>query len=308
MLAWVLLTLAMVGLDSFMRTELLVVPESFSAIGRVVAALLPALSLAGIICMALALHDHTPHKSAAGASSRYIGFAAKGVGVGASTFASYYFGVSRGIDPILAVLCGALLESSFLWSYLALKAARDRGDRFDVRMWSICTLAFGLFIAAVSVETLSSLGRIEVPIVKALGEVGATLYVSAVGLTILLTIGVHLLTKAIDDVPGAQTVDSTPFAIRTADRIRATRAGIGEIKAALREPSRPALPAGTAATMASDSPLTPDQQAAILAAVMEENERLAKQREPVKGTDYDTTGEVVNADAQGWPTRDELPK
>jgi hypothetical protein len=60
--------------------------------------------------------------------------------------------------------------------------------------------------------------------------------------------------------------------------------------------------------MASDSPLTPDQQAAILAAVMEENEQLARQREPVKGTDYDTTGEVVNADAQGWPTRDDLPK
>ena len=255
LLAWVLLTLTMVALDSVMRTNLFAntTPEALITIGRVTAALLPALALAGVVSMVIALHDKTPHKSAAGASSRYVGFVAKGVGVGASGFASFYFGVSRGIDPVLAVLCGALLESSFLWSYLSLKAARDRGDRFDVRMWSLCTLLFGLFIAAVSVETLSALGKIDVPIVKALGEVGATLYVSAVGLTVLLTIAVHLLTRAIDDVPGAQA--GKPFAIRTAESIRATRAGVGEIKAALAgKPATdaPQLPAGI--TLADDAP------------------------------------------------------
>lgn len=254
LLAWVLLTLTMVALDSVMRTNLFAdtTPEALITIGRVTAALLPALALAGVVSMVIALHDKTPHKSAAGASSRYVGFVAKGVGVGASGFASFYFGVSRGIDPVLAVLCGALLESSFLWSYLSLKAARDRGDRFDVRMWSLCTLLFGLFIAAVSVETLSALGKIDVPIVKALGEVGATLYVSAVGLTVLLTIAVHLLTRAIDDVPGEGQAGK-PFAIRTAESIRATRAGVGEIKAALAgKPANnaPQLPAGI--TLADD--------------------------------------------------------
>ena len=252
LIAWVLLVLSMVALDSVMRAALVQSPAALQQIGRIVAALLPALALAGVVGMVIALHDKTTHKRAAGASSRYISFAAKGVSIGASSFAAFYFGSSRGIDPVLAVLCAALLESSFLWSYLALKNSRDRGDRFDVRMWSLCTLLFGLFIAAVSVETLSALGKIDVPIVKALGEVGATLYVSAVGLTVLLTIAVHLLTRAIDDVPGEGQAGK-PFAIRTAESIRATRAGVGEIKAALAgKPANnaPQLPAGI--TLADD--------------------------------------------------------
>lgn len=269
LLAWVLLVLSMVALDSVMRAALVQAPEALQQIGRIVAALLPALALAACISMSIALHDSTLHKTAAGAASRYVSFAAKGVSIGASSFAAFYFGSSRGIDPVLAVLCAALLESSFLWSYLALKNSRDRGDRFDVRMWSVCVFLFGTFITLVSIETLSTLGKIKVPIVAMFGEIGATLYVSAVGLTVALTVIVHLLTRAIDDVPG-QTSAVKPFAIRTADAIRSARIGASEIGNALRGTPAPAqLPSGT--TFAGEH-----------------------KPEMVKGRDYDETGFVVS--------------
>lgn len=257
MLAWVLLTLALVALDSVLRADIVTAPDALLSIGRVVAALLPALALAGVICMVIALHDTSLHKSAAGAAGKYVGFAAKAVAVGASVFASFYFGVSRGIDPILAVLCGALLESSFLWSYLMLKQARDRQDRFDVGMWSFCTLAFGAFIAAVSVETLSTLGGIDVPVVSMLGEIGATLYVSAVGLSLILTVLVHLLTRAID-IPAKAAQDTinvrrpAPLSTRIAGGIRGARAGVGEIRDAWREGAPAQLPTSAAATLADE--------------------------------------------------------
>ncbi len=261
LIAWVLLTLTLVALDSVMRAALLTAPDALLAIGRIVAALLPALALAAVIAMVIALHDVTEHKSAAGASARYIGFAAKGVAIGASVFASSYFGISRGIAPVLAVLCGALLESAFLWAYLSLKHARDRGDRFDVRMWALCVLAFGAFIAAVSVETISQLAGIDVPIVSALGEVGATLYVSAVGLSLALTVIVHLLTRAIDDMPAAAQDTITirqPQGNRIAGAIRSARANAREIGEAWNEgepqPKQLTGAPTSAATMADDAP------------------------------------------------------
>jgi hypothetical protein len=295
LIAWVLLVLSMVGLDSFMRAALLSVPDALISIGKIVAAMLPALALAGVIVMAIALHDKTVNKSASGASARYVGFMAKGVGVVASTFASYYFGVSRGIDPILAALCGLLLESSFLWAYLMLKQSRDRHDRFDTGMWSVCVFLFGTFIALVSIETLSALGKISVPIVELFGEVGATLYVSAVGLTILLTIAVHLLTQAVDDVPQpaqAEGVTITkPSLLYRAGMVSARPSLlVDELKrgrdAATKQATTPQLTAG----LAADGVLSPEAKAKALAAVMEEAERLkGNTKTSENGTRYSTT-------------------
>jgi hypothetical protein len=305
LIAWVLLVLSMVALDSVMRAALVSSPEALQQIGRIVAALLPALALAGVIGMVVALHDKTIHTTAAGASSRYVSFAAKGVSIGASSFAAFYFGSSRGIDPVLAVLCAALLESSFLWAYLALKNSRDRGDVFDVRMWSVCVFLFGAFIVLVSIETLSTLGNISVPIVKAFGEIGATLYVSAVGLTVALTVIVHLLTRAYDS-PRAAT--SQPFAIRTAGAIRSARAGAAEIRGALTDKPAP-VDRQLIAGMAVDSPLTPAQQAAILQRVMEENEAMrGNVKTSASGAKYATTAQVNDAPAAGWPVQDDLGK
>jgi hypothetical protein len=317
LIAWVLLVLSMVALDSVMRAAqlvdpskangetLLVAPDALIEIGRLIGALLPALALAGVIGMVIALHDKTIHTTAAGASARYVSFAAKGVSIGASSFAAFYFGSSRGIDPVLAALCAALLESSFLWSYLALKNSRDRGDTFDVRMWSVCVFLFGTFITLVSIETLSTLGKIDVPIVKAFGEIGATLYVSAVGLTVALTVIVHLLTRAYDSPRAAA---SQPFAIRTAGAIRSARAGAAEIRGALTDKPAP-VDRQLSAGMAVDSPLTPAQQAAILAEVMEENERLkGNVKTSAAGVKYATTAQTVDAGEKGWPVQDDLGK
>lgn len=295
LLAWVLLVLSMVALDSVMRAALVAAPEALQQIGRIVAALLPALALAACISMAIALHETTMHKTAAGASSRYVSFAAKGVSIGASAFAAYYFGQSRGIDPILALLCAALLESSFLWSYLALKNSRDRGDRFDVRMWSVCVFLFGMFITLVSIETLSSLGKIEVPIVAMFGEIGSTLYVSAVGLTVALTVIVHLLTRAIDDVPAHPA--GKPFAIRTADAIRSARAGMGEIRGALTDKPAPVdrqLSAGT--TLADDGMADEmtEAEARNLVKALHKPDAELSQKHSENGTAYDETGFEVS--------------
>ncbi len=253
LIAWVLLVLSMVALDSVLRADLVAAPDALQQIGRIVAALLPALALAACICMAIALHDTSIHKSAAGAAGRYVAFAAKAVSIGASSFAAFYFGASRGIDPMLAVLCAALLESSFIWSYLALKQSRDRGDRFDVGMWSVALFIFGTFITLVSIETLSSLGRIQVPIVAMFGEIGASLYVSAVGTTVALTVIVHLLTKAIDMPAKQETINvrrPAPLSTRIAGSIRNTRAGIGEVREAFTGSQPAQLPTG--ATLADE--------------------------------------------------------
>jgi hypothetical protein len=239
----VLITLPLVAVDASLRTSVLSNIDALIDIGRVIAAVLPALALAAVVSLVLSMNDTTPHHSAAAAVAKYVGFMAKGIAVGASIFASAYFGFSRGIAPVLAVLCGALLESAFLWSYFALKKAREAQDGFDVTMWSIAVLTFGAFIAAVSVETISHLAQISVPIVSALGEIGASLYVSAVGLSLVLTVVTHLLTQAIDKPMHAADETVTvrkpaTLGSRIAGRIRSARAGVGEIADAVRSPSQ----------------------------------------------------------------------
>lgn len=198
LIAWTLIVLVLVGLNSALRGGLLNVPDGISNVGQVAAALLAALALIPVIVIPLAMNDRSHYESAAGAASKYIGFMAKGAGIGASAIASAYFGISRGINPLLAVFCGIVLESCFLWAYLKLIHAKEDEDLFDVVMWSVSVALFGVFIALVSIETLSTLGGIKVPIVSAFGEVGASLYVSAVGLSVFLTIITHILTSMID--------------------------------------------------------------------------------------------------------------
>jgi hypothetical protein len=198
LIAWTLIVLVLVGLNSALRGGLLAVPDGITNVGQVAAALLAALALIPVLTIPLAMNDRSRYGSAASAAGKYIGFVAKGAGIGASAIASAYFGVSRGINPLLAVFCGVVLESCFLWAYLKLNDSREKKDVFDVWMWAVSVILFGLFISAVSVETLATLGGIDVPIVSMFGEVGASLYVSAVGLSVLLTITVHVLTSLID--------------------------------------------------------------------------------------------------------------
>lgn len=248
-LAWLVITIALVATDSALRAQIATAPEALIAIGRAVAAILPALALLACVLVALAMHDRDNTRSAAAAAAHYIGFGAKLAGIGASTMASAYFGIQHRIDPALAVFLGVVLESCFVWGYLSMTRARERRDRFDVFLWSLATLIFGGFIAAVSVETVSSLTGIDVPVVSALGELGASLYVSAIGLSLALTVVTHLLTRAID-MP-ASTGEARPR-IRilrgVAGSIAETRAGLADVRAALTGDIRQRLPEPAPAT------------------------------------------------------------
>jgi len=230
LLAWLLITLALVATDSALRAQIVTAPVVLIAIGRAVAAILPALALLACVLVALAMHDKSSAKSTGAAAAHYLGFAAKLAGIGASVIASAYFGIQRQIDPVLAAFLGVVLESCFLWAYLSMTRAREAGDRFDVLMWSLATLLFGAFIAAVSVETVSTLTGISVPIVAAMGELGASLYVSAIGLSLSLTVITHLLTRAIDMPAG-----KAPRLLQGIARgVRALREDAGALREALR--------------------------------------------------------------------------
>jgi hypothetical protein len=230
LLAWLLITLALVATDSALRAQIVTAPVVLIAIGRAVAAILPALALLACVLVALAMHDKSSAKSTGAAAAHYLGFAAKLAGIGASVIASAYFGIQRQIDPVLAAFLGVVLESCFLWAYLSMTRAREAGDGFDVLMWSLATLLFGAFIAAVSVETVSTLTGISVPIVAAMGELGASLYVSAIGLSLSLTVITHLLTRAIDMPAG-----KAPRLLQGIARgVRALREDAGALREALR--------------------------------------------------------------------------
>lgn len=195
---WLILTLCLVSLEAAVRGGLLSVPDSFASIGRVIAALLAAIALVPAITIPLIARHPDAHPSAAAAIGGYIGFVAKGVAVATSIFASAYFGLSRGMPVEVAVLCGFVIESCFLWSYFSLIKAVQKRDGFDMVLWALAVIAFGIFIALVSVETISTLSRIDVPFLEPLADAGAVLFTSAVGLALALTIIVHVLTNLIN--------------------------------------------------------------------------------------------------------------
>lgn len=398
LIAWSFLVLALVALNSALRGGLLAVPEALTSIGRLVAALLAGAALVPALTLPIAAHDKGEYDSAAAAASKYLGFIAKGVGVAVSAAASVYFGLSRNINPFVAGLAGFVLESCFLWSYLMLIRAMKARDAFDVNLWRIATVAFGLFLAAVSVETISTLAQIDVPIVSALGQVGATLYVSAVGLSLILTIAAHVITSLVDipmDKPESPARIVKPSLAHRAGMVAARpglfadefRRGKDAARGASSAPAQ--LPAGTVLTAASvpggaewemkrdgqtvasgkTASLTEAKDAANAAAGITDDgwhvEDLARypggrrwartengrdidvvaipgrrpnwtmsgagggplvereagsvegakaaalaaarehKAEPVKGRDYDETGEIVNAPVKGWPTDEE---
>ena len=195
---WQLLTLALVSFAGVQRASALRV-EAFSEVGRVVAVLLPALALIPLVVVPLAARE-SPNRypSAAAAAGGYLSFVVKALAIGASALAAGYFGLRRGMPAEVAALCAVLLEGSTLWSYLRLTEAKQRKDIFDAVMWALMLILFGAFIATVSVETVATLARVDVPLLRPLREVGDVLFVSATGLTVALMVVTHVLTALID--------------------------------------------------------------------------------------------------------------
>lgn len=255
--AWLLITLALVSLEATARGGLFDVPDSLTAIGRVVAAFLAALALIPSITIPLISRNPDHYPSPAAAASGYIGFVAKAVAIAASIFAAAYFGLSRGMPAEVAILCGFMIESAFLWSYFSLTKSAQRRDRFDMALWAFATAVFGAFIALISIETLSTLTRIDVPFLRPLAQTGETLFISAVGLSVMLTLVTHILTSLIDmpismsgqKPPGQEK----PLSWHIANSIIGARKGIASIRAALTQPvSAPMLSAPDTLPIAPD--------------------------------------------------------
>jgi len=246
MAGWMLLTFSLVSLGAVLgNNKNLAVPEALVDLGKAVAGLLPALALVPVLTMAIANANKTNFPTAAAAAGHYFGFVLKLVMIGASIASNVYFGLSRKIEPIVAVLCGVLLESLFVWALFKLIDATQRKDRFDVIVWSIMIVATGFFLAFVGIETVSSLSRIQIPAIVAMQETGALIYVSAIGISFALTIIAQLTTSLIDWLPSYQGIKSSA---------KSLGASVANIKMpTIKMPTRNALPAPAAVSFAADS-------------------------------------------------------
>jgi hypothetical protein len=204
LIAWTGVVLVLVGLNTALRGGLLAVPDVLAGAGQVVAGLLSAIALIPAIAIPLTMRDATHYDSAASAASRYMGFVLKLVMVIGSALASGYFGLSRGMNPMLAVVLGVVLEFCFVWSYLKLIKANESEDLFDAWMWRVFTGAFGAFIALVTLETVSTLAGVELPALAFMKTVGEAVYVSAIALAVTTVVIAHIIGSFIDfkDVDG----------------------------------------------------------------------------------------------------------
>ena len=222
MAVWTLITFSLVALGSMLiSNKALEVPEALIGIGRTVAGLLPALALVPIITMVIAFYNNTQFPTAAAAAGHYFGFVLKMVMIGASTMANVSFGLSRKMPPEVAALCGFLLESLFMWSLFKLLAATHKKDQFDIFVWAVMLVITGAFLGFVGIETVSTLSGLNVPIVAQMQEVGALIYVSAIGLSFALTIIAQLTTSLIDWIPSAHQVKSSAgYVIHKASQIK----------------------------------------------------------------------------------------
>lgn len=181
------------------------VPPQLSNIGSLVAAILAAIGIVPVITLPLANWAVPADKfpSAAAAIGFVVSIIAKSVGVIASSLGAFYFGYARTENAFLSAFVAFLYESCFLWAYLAFTRARQHRDVFDRVLWGVLMLVFGVFIGSVSIEALSTLAGSKI-VPDWLHAWGETLYVSAVGVTVMLTVLAHLLTEQIsftvDDV------------------------------------------------------------------------------------------------------------
>ena len=212
--SWLFIVLSLLSLSSVLTASRNIeVPEAFIAVGKTVAGLLAALALVPVITMAIAVTSSTNFKTASEASGHYFGFLMKLILIASSMFANIYFGLSRNMIPIVAVLCGVILESMFIWSFFKRIAAAAKQDRFDITVWSVLLVVTGGFIGFVGVETISTLSNINIPFIAIMRDVGATLYVSAVGLGIFVIVAAEIATSLIDWMPAKSQNKATPSVV-----------------------------------------------------------------------------------------------
>lgn len=280
---WALIVLCLVSLSAALSSDLLVTFEALVGIGQVLAGGLAGLALIPALLIPASMQHEDVYTSTGGAAHHYFGLLVKAVVVGTSSFATGYFGITRGVPVAVASLCALLLETSFLWSYTQLIKARESRDKFDVGVWCGALVLFGAFIALVSVETLSTLGGVSVPWLAPLQEVGAVLFVSAAGLSVALTVIAHLATTMIDMRAPAPQDGQTPH-------IRVSRPGL-EAVPQLNQDS-PAMPALKGADTNWDQ-VERDLEAGLRRRRLAEAQAGGPKVSETTGQRYDSTGVIV---------------
>lgn len=192
-------TLVLVALGGALQSpDQFMVPMQLMQMGQVAGALLPAAALISIVSM-WAPHRNPPDQfgSVGAAAGHYLMVLAKLIGILASMAFGYYFGTSHGVPTFVAFIACGVLEALFVASMNNTGHAHDRRDGFDLMMWAFCAIVDGLFLALMSIESVSSIAKISV-MPEWLRNAGATIFVSSIGVSIIMFILTTVMTRLID--------------------------------------------------------------------------------------------------------------
>ena len=163
-IAWLPLTLALVGFEAALSSELVFVPDFLTAAGRTIAALLAGLALLPAITIAIA-SARADGGDVRAALAYYTGNALKLVLLVATSGANLAFGLARGVPLEVSLFVAVVLETGLILSLL-------RAHEHHLHAGAL--VVFGSAVGLVAVETLSVLsGLSRLPILATAGE---TLY------------------------------------------------------------------------------------------------------------------------------------
>lgn len=240
-------TLVLVALGGALQSpDQFMVPMQLMQMGQVAGALLPAAALISIVSM-WAPHRNPPDQfgSVGAAAGHYLMVLAKLIGILASMAFGYYFGTSHGVPTFVAFIACGVLEALFVASMNNTGHAHDRRDGFDLMMWGLCAVVIGGFLALMSIESVSSIAHIDV-MPEWLRSAGATIFVSSIGISLVMFIVTTVLTKLID-IP----MVAKAYGVRSRDVL--TRAPAEGWTVLQRPEPREALPAPRAQAYAKTS-------------------------------------------------------
>jgi len=278
------------------------------------------LAVAGLFCFgtlaATSKNSPTRFESEDRAKAHLFGNLVKVIVALSSVGFSVWFGSQvLGADVALAVLLGLVLDIGLIVSWQKSEYAAAHEDWHEARKWRTWAYIYGGAVAVMALESVgtqfkaaaikegSTMSPQLVALVNSdlfgiLQTIGAVAIMAAIGLSVvqlLLTMRPIRPVAAGDEQPHIRIAD--PWPTRIANRIHGTRAGINEVRNALRgNANAPGLPAPALAKDAPDNvpEFSAVERAAIQAAL---SDYVAKQKAHKKqaenGTGYDATGALV---------------
>ena len=180
-IAWLPLTLALVGFEAALSSELVFVPDFLTAAGRTIAALLAGLALLPAITIAIA-SARADGGDVRAALAYYVSNALKLVLLTATSAANISFGLARGVPLEVSLFVAVVLETGLI---LALLRAQQGA------LHALALLVFGAFIGLVAVETLATLSGLAA--LPELARIGEALYLLTPALAIAYIVASQLV-------------------------------------------------------------------------------------------------------------------